>query len=306
MYFWSSMNISLILTSYDRQQDLDRFTNGICEQSFQGEIELLYVAQGPARVQLTDPKASVKVVERNHGARIPLSKARNIGLDGFSGDIIGFPDDDCWYGPDVLSDVTQYFEAHPEVDCICTRVFDPERQVALGRRPAGVVRNISFANLFRLPISVGIFVRRAAFLRAGCYFDESLGAGTSMGAGEETEFIARLLDHSSVVHYVGTIQVYHPVPRYTENDAPKQYQYCIGFGYLHGYLIRAGHFSVLLHLADVLGRSCVAIVWYCFVPLYRTVYVNRLRGIYQGFKMGLFHTNRVEAEAGKKTREDLC
>ncbi len=265
----------------------------------------MYVAQGAARLRLPATDVCVRVIEHNHGTRIGLSKARNIGLAGCSGELIGFPDDDCWYGPDVLSSVAQYFGNHPEVDCVCTRVVDPDRRIALGHRPARVVRKISFANLFRLPISVGIFVRRSAFLRAGGYFDESFGAGTTMGAGEETEFIARLLDQKSVVHYVGAIEVYHPVPPYTESDASKQYRYCIGFGYLHGNLIRRGHLSVLLHLTAVVARSCAACIRYLFSPLYRDVYWNRMRGICAGLTKGLIQANRAEAEIGNTTHEDM-
>jgi glycosyltransferase involved in cell wall biosynthesis len=42
------------------------------------------------------------------------SRARNVGLSLASGDIIAFPDDDCWYPRDLLKNVDWWFQTHPK------------------------------------------------------------------------------------------------------------------------------------------------------------------------------------------------
>jgi glycosyltransferase involved in cell wall biosynthesis len=227
--------------------------------------------------------ARILLSELQSGSRIPLSKARNVGLPHLSGDIIAFPDDDCWYEPNLLANVANFFRDNPEIDCICTNVYDPVRRSVYGKRPVGVTRRVSFTNLFRLGISVGIFVRREALELAGAYFDERLGAGTPIGSGEETELLGRLLSRGCRVEYVGDIQVYHPVHHYSKADVRKSYDYGVGFGHVNGRLLSAGHPGVLWGFAEVFARSFLGTVLYLPDPVRRAVYWNRMRGILSGF-----------------------
>src|SRR5215216_6425040 len=62
-----------------------------------------------------------------------LSKARNLGLQYVSGDIIAFPDDDCRYPPELLETVVQFFISHPEIDCLSGRSIDQDGKFSMGR-----------------------------------------------------------------------------------------------------------------------------------------------------------------------------
>ncbi len=282
------MKISLITTCYDRQTYLDRFTSGLANQTFQDEIELIFVSQGTAQLRLpADCAARIDFVERKVGHQISLSGARNIGLEKFSGDIIGFPDDDCWYEKELLQKVVSYFESNPHVDCLCTNVFDPDRQLSIVRQPVGVVKKLSFRNVFQLVNSSGIFIRRGALLRIGPTFDERLGVGTKIGSGEETEFLSRVLSNSLTAHYVGTIQVYHPVVQYLGSNLAKEYAYNIGFGVLNGWFIRRGHYSVLFRFARSLLRSCLGALVFVNKREKRKTYWSRVRGMVAGLISGL-------------------
>ena len=46
-----------------------------------------------------------------------VSAARNAGLDAASGEIIAFPDDDCWYPPDLLNQVDDWFRENRRLRC---------------------------------------------------------------------------------------------------------------------------------------------------------------------------------------------
>lgn len=280
------MRFSLVVTTFDRQKELERLFSSISNQSLDSQIEVVLVNQGSLSPPALPPR--IPVTEINTNACVSLSKARNLGLARATGEIIGFPDDDCWYEPDLIGKISQYFEENQNTDCICTNIFDPYNQKSYGHRPVDIILPITFGNLTRLPASAGIFLRRCPFEHAGAWFDESLGVGTEIGSAEETELVARLLDAKLRADYVGTIQVYHPVlSEYMANDANKCYNYGLGFGYINGLLLRTGHWAVLFHLFEVILRSMAGFVLNCGHPITRTVYWNRFQGILMGLVDGI-------------------
>ena len=89
------MKISLIITSHNRQRELDRFALALSRQTFAGEVDVIFVAQGSAQFQLPETgRTRIRVIEEKVEGPISLAKARNIGIKGASGDIVGFPDDE--------------------------------------------------------------------------------------------------------------------------------------------------------------------------------------------------------------------
>lgn len=281
------MKVSLIITGADRHFDLERFFQSLVNQvELTCSVEVVFVNQGAYRPPVTSLAARGITCREIRTERLPLSKARNIGLAEASGILIGFPDDDCWYPDNLLSAVVSRFSGTPELDALCTNVYDPVTQRSYGGRPVGLDCPITFGNLFQLPISVGIFVRRTAFERVGLFFDEALGAGTKLGSGEETDLVYRLLRDGSRVEYFGTLQVYHPVPEYQEADVEKYYKYGLGFGYLNGSIVRDREYRVLKHFGYVLTRSLGGCLLNLGRPLERKIYLNRLRGICRGSLLG--------------------
>lgn len=284
----NQVKISLIVTAQDRIDDLKRFISSLLIQSFAGKIELIFVNQGLYQIE-TDFKlpCNINYLPIKIGYVIPLSQARNIGLKYATGEIVAFPDDDCWYGLHLLESVVEYFNINKEMDCICTNVYDPERDKTYGGRPVGVRKRIGFINLFKMPISVGIFIKLKSLDKIGRKFDESLGAGTLLGSGEETELISRLLLANLKVEYVGEIQVYHPVLEYSVTDSKKYYSYGLGFGYLNGKLVRFGHITVLWYYLEIIARSALGVIYNFRRSINRQIYWKRLQGAVKGFICGL-------------------
>jgi glycosyltransferase involved in cell wall biosynthesis len=277
----------LVVTSFDRQADLDRLALSICRQTFRGKIEVSFISQGSAKFRLPESATTpIEVIEISQAGLTPLSRARNAGMTELSGDIVGFPDDDCWYEPNLLDKIANYFRDNPGIDCICTNVYDPDRMLPYGKRPVDIRRRISFTNVFRLGISVGIFVRREALELAGAYFDERLGAGTPIGSGEETELLGRLLAHGRRIDYLGDLQVYHPVPYYSNADILKYYHYGVGFGHLNGRFLRGGHTGVLWIFLNILVRSLGGAIVKFYNPILRELYLMRFVGTLKGFVRG--------------------
>lgn len=278
--------ISLVLTSQDRVDALDRLIRSLLAQNIQIHIELIFINQGSY-----NPFASIEIpnfidYKQIMSDRVSLSKARNLGVEIATGDIIGFPDDDCWYESGLLEKIIIFFEQYKDVDVLCTNVFDPDRNMAYGNRPVGIKKRINFHNLFILPISVGIFCRNNVLNLVGRNFDEALGAGTPFGSGEETELIVRFLEKKIHVEYDGNIQVFHPVSRYVEDDFLKFYRYGLGFGYLNAKVFLRGYFSVLPYFLEMLARSAIGLVFNINKPIARKVYWCRFCGILRGCAIG--------------------
>jgi hypothetical protein len=112
-----------------------------------------------------------------------LSRALSRGLIA-STTVVGFPDDDCWFPQGTLEYIADQFSRDPGLDVwFCRYSSNPvsPAEVGVGSKPArvrDVVRHLS---------STTIFVR-GRVIQAGALFDESLGLGTPLGGGEDTEF----------------------------------------------------------------------------------------------------------------------
>lgn len=280
------MIFSLILTGGQRPKDLDRFFHYISAININNfKIQIVFVNQSD---YIHPEKFNCELFEyiELKSSPLPLSIARNLGLKSARGDIVVFPDDDCWYSSDVFVQVADYFNSNQEVDCICTNVFDPRVEKSYGGRPIGSCIPINFTNMFELPISVGIFLRRHSFESVGFFFDENIGAGTPLGSGEETELIYRLLKTDSKIVYNGLIKVFHPVPVYQPLDAEKYYRYGLGFGYLNGKILYDKEFRVFRRFCYVIIRSLGGVIFNLTRKTERKIYWNRLLGIMHGLILG--------------------
>ena len=97
------MKVSLIVTGDKRVEELKRFFVSLCDLDNACNVSVVFINQGnyDPRVEmcfLNGPNITII-----HTSRCSLSSARNIGLKHVGdADIVGFPDDDCWY-PKTLS-----------------------------------------------------------------------------------------------------------------------------------------------------------------------------------------------------------
>ena len=174
----------LVLTGGDRVPELERFFRSIAKQTWAGRIRVIFVDQAGTDLpgSIVFP-ATTEILHIEAGGRLPLSAARNLALPRIDADIIGFPDDDCWYAPELLDQVIKRFGDQPKVDGMSLRVFDPERGLAYGKRPGGVTGAIHYGNIFRLPTSVGLFVRRSALEAAGARLTKTWERELRLAAG---------------------------------------------------------------------------------------------------------------------------
>jgi len=226
------MRFSLIMATVGRTDEVKRFLEHLDRQTYR-DFELIVVDQNP-----DDRLAPILEAYKN---RFPishlrsergLSRARNVGLKHISGDIVAFPDDDCWYPPDLLERVVRFFEERPDLDGLTGRAVCEQGTNALLNFPTRQAL-INRFNILKRSVSFSIFLRAEVVNEIG-KFDEFLGvgAGTPWGAGEEVDYLLRAIEAGFKVYYDPSITVFHPqrIATYDERVISRVRSYARGGG----------------------------------------------------------------------------
>lgn len=254
------ITISLVLATIGRKEELRFFFESlhkqthnnfeviISDQNTDGEINSL--------VDLFSNKINIQYLK----CEIGLSRARNMGLKRAKGEIIAFPDDDCWYQPDLLERVADLFFYHPEWDGVCGIAKSGIGNVSRwkwDKNPGRIDRN----NIWQRCRSITIFLKTNVIKDVG-EFDVNLGLGseTKWISGEETDYILRAIEKGFNIQYYPEIVVNHPdhIPDFNRAEITKGRGYGLGMGKVmrkHHYPIR----FVIIQFLSPLGSSIKAI-----------------------------------------------
>jgi GT2 family glycosyltransferase len=161
-----------------------------------------------------------------------VSRGRNRGLAVIRGDIVAFPDDDCWFDDGVLELLSDRMETeHLDGAAIPCRAGDDSGTMLRWRCRAGRVTS------WRVPrtiVAAGIFLRRELLEQHGL-FDVALGTGaaTPFGSGEENDLVIRALRNGASIRYMPDTTVRHGDFRHdgmTDETLAKVLRYNRGFG----------------------------------------------------------------------------
>jgi glycosyltransferase involved in cell wall biosynthesis len=228
------MKFSLIMATLGRSDEIARMFDSLVLQDYP-ELEVIVVDQN-------EDDRVVKVVER-YRDRLPIvylrsdkgkSRALNVGLKWVSGDVVAFPDDDCWYQPDTLSNIAAGLKANPDIDGITGKSVDAASTDSQGRW-AAVAQDVNRFNVWICATAYTMFMRRRAVAAAG-EFDVDLGVGTTSrwGAGEEHDFLVRALDAGCRFRYDPALRVHHREPLAVLDDQAfnRGRRYNRGFGHV--------------------------------------------------------------------------
>jgi glycosyltransferase involved in cell wall biosynthesis len=175
---------SLIVATVSRTTELRRLLESLTQQQF-ADYEVILVDQN-------DDNKLQSVIEEFRDLmpirRIPsqkgVSRARNLGLRHATGEIIAFPDDDCWYSTGLLARVDQWFQTHPQYSILAVGSLDQEG-ISSGNRWFQSSCDLHPINIFRTTFCSSLFMRIEAL--TGNTFDED------MDRGEETDLVLRIL-----------------------------------------------------------------------------------------------------------------
>jgi glycosyltransferase involved in cell wall biosynthesis len=204
------LTFSLIVATLGRTRELENFFESLASQGYPN-VECIVVDQNPDRrvkniVDRWKGVMNLRVVDSTPG----LSRARNVGLAAATGDILAFPDDDCWYDQSLLTSVSRWFENHAEYGLLTVGSQDLNGFTS-GNRWIQDRCEIRPSNAFRTTFSSTIFVRRTPATR-NALFDEAIGigSGTRFGSGEETDYILGFLAIGIRGYFDRTWHIGHP------------------------------------------------------------------------------------------------
>lgn len=156
---------SLIAPTFGRETEPARMLRSLAAQSCK-DFELLIIDQNSDdRV----PRILDSLAERIRAERIVTSpglcRAINLGLKTATGEIVAFPDDDCWYPSDLLRNLSELLYAHPEWDGITVPTADDRGVPSIARwakRPGRLTpSNLGMRGCSTSVFTVGRSVRRS-------------------------------------------------------------------------------------------------------------------------------------------------
>jgi len=236
--------------------------NALRRQTFR-DLELIVVDQAAVDELSTvlEPfRADFSIEHIRVGKPIGAAAARNLGAERARGEIIGFPDDDCFYEPDQLERVTRLLNEHADWDGLSGGAVGLEHYYA---RRAGPMRR---HRVWWQVVEFNLFVRRPVFQLVGP-MDPQIGPGakTPWGAGEAADWVLTALEGGKHLFYLPDLRVHHPGPITNPRDDRAEAK-CV-FGYSVG----------KAHVLRKHGFSFPFAVYLAIRPLWRLT-LNLLRG----------------------------
>jgi glycosyltransferase involved in cell wall biosynthesis len=217
------VEIDLVLATFGRTDEVHRFLESAAAQTYRRFRIILVDQNDDDRLKpvVSSFESEFPIVSLE--APAGLSRARNHAHPLITGDIVAFPDDDCWYPPDTLERVVSAFDEHPEWDALSGMSCDEEgRPTQLRWDPTPGV--VSPKNVWRRAIGFTLFLRRSLVDALG-EWDESYGPrpsedGTIRGGGSDGEYLLRMLDRGFTLGYEPSLRIFHDDFRPAVGDRP--------------------------------------------------------------------------------------
>ncbi|MFT6898542.1 MAG: hypothetical protein ACJA13_002964, partial [Paraglaciecola sp.] len=162
-----------------------------------------------------------------------LSSARNKCWRSATAEFVAFTDDDCYPTSDFPTKIVQTFAKHPKLGFIGGQVLlwnlqDLPITIQTSSVPVEILAG-SYLNP-GLIHGANMAVRRRLLENEGG-FDEILGVGGAIPAGEDIELLSAVCAGGHIGRYEPTICVYHHHGRRTMSDVKKlKIQYALGRG----------------------------------------------------------------------------
>ena len=273
---------SLVLATIGRTSEVEQYLASLALQGMQ-DVELIVVDQNKddrlvpilskwmAQLDATKVCGISSVTVLHIRSEPGLSKARNVGLKHCTGEIVAFPDDDCLYPSDTLSNVDEWFRTHPGYDILSLTSRD-EAGVLSGNKWHSTNCDLTPLNIFRTSQSYTYFIRRTPQAHA-LAFDETLGIGskTRFGSGEDTDLLLTAMHRGMKGRFVASWHIVHPCKDVRHGGITEErfYSYGLGMGRVQGkhrllwlWLAFIGYDLGRAFLMLCLGKTLRASLWF--------------------------------------------
>lgn len=254
------MRLSLICGTAGRTAELERALLSISLQTA-ASWELLVVDQNgddrAARIigSLKDNSHVQRLVTRPG-----LIRALNLGLKNSTGDILGFPDDDCWYPPSLLASLESLLAQNADWDGITVPTKDDQGRPSISRWHT-VSGRLTKNNVGFRGCSTSMFFRRRVYEKIGG-FDENIGGGL-LSPSADMDYIHRAVQAGFHIEYRPELFIGHPQTLsptgLDEKSRRKRYSYGFGEGSIARKFTLPLWYSFGL-VAAPFARSCVRFI----------------------------------------------
>jgi glycosyltransferase involved in cell wall biosynthesis len=230
------IRFSLVVATYGRTAEVTRLLASVLCQR-RDDIEVILVDQNAdSRLTPVIDEFQTHLTMRHLRAEDRnVSAARNLGLDVAQGEIVAFPDDDCWYPEGLLDGVDQWFKMSPQYSVLAVGAID-DQGLPSGNRWIQNSCDITPWNSLRTTFCSSLFLSAVEESRRVC-FDPMLARG------EETDFILRLLSTGQRGRFDRRLCVRHPRRDMLSGTVSKERAVSYGAGM--GRLVRRHSLTVL-------------------------------------------------------------
>jgi len=216
---WVPPEVTVVISTRNRPEFLRDCLESIAALTTSRPAEAVVVDQSDRDRQLG--QAEVATLTRHGAVRVRYlpsatvgaSRGRNLGIQAARAPIVAVTDDDCRAAPDWVDALCDLFDADPELAMVCGRVLPAG---AAGTGPDAVaVHTAERGKPFRpgrdpgdLGSGNNVAYRRSVLMALRGY-DEHLGPGTPVPAGEDAELFFRLVRAGAKARYEPRPVVYH-------------------------------------------------------------------------------------------------
>ena len=218
---FSTPDVSVIITTYNRAQVLPRALDALAAQAGDVSYEVIIVDNNSTDTTRAVIEQRLSRCPHLHYVFEPqqgIPYARNTGIRQANAPILAFTDDDVEVGPEWVGTIKQVFDEHPDVEIIGGRVrpkwpagelpsWLTRQQLgpfALGERGDEPIR-VSAANAAPCLVGANFAFRRSAFDRVGLF-------DTSYTRSQDREIQLRLWRAGAVGLYVPSLSIAVDVP----------------------------------------------------------------------------------------------
>ena len=223
------MKLSLVVATVNRTEELYALFASLAAQPFRNFEVILVDQNRDGRLHALAAEFAPKFPLKHLFSPIAnCCLARNLGIEEATGEIIGFPDDDCVYRPDTMLRVMQRFEHDAKLALLGGNCVSPEGRLVNGRWMLHSCE-ITAETVWTTLQGFAMWMRTDA-VRKVKGFDPEIGPGTRWGSSEEPDLALRLLRRGCHAYYDLEIGVLHPDNTMTPHAVERAPLYGAGMG----------------------------------------------------------------------------
>lgn len=220
-------DISLIIPTYGRFDDLDRFLSSITKQTHPLQrIEVLVMDQNDVidLLPLINKYSGIlNIVHKKLDVK-GSANAKNVGIKLSKAPLITFPDDDCVFYEDTIECAIRFFKENPLVKVVYGRVYERRTNKNIMRQwpDKSLVLDIYNFHLNYSAITCFSTVKDVQY-------EVNFGTGAYYPSGDELGYVIDAVKKYKVA-FTNTIDIWHAELNVSVMPEKKIYNYAIGYG----------------------------------------------------------------------------